>query len=133
MAQVVAAIIGAAFVIGLQIVAILSYGTISRAALLQSKTLLALAPGLDSALWSPARAALGEVQPLVVVLATSFVLLAAAVAFVAPRFGVYAITAAGVGNASVVRSGRRTLFAKRFRRAVHCAARNGSCCGAIRG
>ena len=116
-AQVVAAIIGAAFVIGLQIVAILSYGTISRAALLQSKTLLALAPSLDSALWSPARAALGQVQPLVVVLATSFVLLATAIAFVAPRFGVYAITAAGVGNVSVGRS-RRTLFAKRLRRAV---------------
>ena len=44
--------------------AILSYGTISRAALLQSKTLLALAPGLDSMLWWPARAALGEVLPL---------------------------------------------------------------------
>src|ERR1700761_4413476 len=43
-AQVVAAVIGAAFVIGLQVVAILSYGTISRAALLQSKTLLASAP-----------------------------------------------------------------------------------------
>ena len=112
-AQVVAAIIGAAFVIGLQVVAILSYGTISRAALLQSKTLLALAPGLDSALCWPARAALGELQPLAVVLATSFVLLAAAVAFVAPRFGSYAITAAGVGNASVVRS-RRNAFGKRL-------------------
>ena len=60
-AQVVAALIGAAFVIGLQVVAILSYGTISRAALLQSKTLLALAPELDSALWWPARAALGQI------------------------------------------------------------------------
>ena len=43
-AQVIAAMIGAAFVIGLQVTAILSYGTISRAALLQSSTLLALAP-----------------------------------------------------------------------------------------
>jgi len=112
-AQVVAAIIGAAFVIGLQVVAILSYGTISRTALLQSKTLLALAPGLDNALWWPARAALGEILPLGAVLAASFALLAAAVAFVAPRFDTYAITAAGVGNASVVRS-RRNAFRERL-------------------
>ena len=112
-AQVVAAIIGAAFVIGLQVVAILSYGTISRAAVLQSKTLLALAPGLDSALWWPARAALGQMLPLTAVLATSFLLLATAMAFVAPRFGNYAITAAGVGNASVVRS-RRNAFRKKL-------------------
>jgi ABC-2 type transport system permease protein len=112
-AQVVAAIIGAAFVIGLQVVAILSYGTISRAALLQSKTLLTLAPGLDSTLWWPARAALGQILPLAAVLATSFALLAAAVAFVAPRFGNYAIAAAGVGHAGVVRS-RRNAFRKRL-------------------
>lgn len=112
-AQVVAAIIGAAFVIGLQVVAILSYGTISRAALLQSNTLSALAPGLDSALWWPARAALGQILPLTAVLATSFALLAAAVILVAPRFADYAITAAGIGNASVVRS-RRNAFRKRL-------------------
>jgi ABC-2 type transport system permease protein len=112
-AQVVAAIIGAAFVIGLQVVAILSYGTISRAALLHSKTLLRLTPGLDSALWWPARAALGEILPLAAVLAASFVLLAAAVLFVAPRFAKYAIAAAGIGNASVVRS-RRNAFRTRL-------------------
>ena len=43
-AQVLAAIIGAAFVIGLQVAAILSYGTLSRADVLQSQTLEALAP-----------------------------------------------------------------------------------------
>ncbi len=112
-AQVVAAIIGAAFIIGLQVIAILTYGTISRTALLQSKTLLALTPGLDSALWWPARAALGQIFPLMAVLATSFALLAAAVAFVAPRFANYAIMAAGVGNASVVRS-RRNAIRKRL-------------------
>ena len=45
-AQVVAAVIGAAFVIGLQVAAILSYGTISRVAVLQSQSVLAHAPGL---------------------------------------------------------------------------------------
>ena len=40
--------IGAAFVIGLQIAAILSYGTISRVSLLQSQVLLAHMPDLQS-------------------------------------------------------------------------------------
>src|SRR5262249_30259009 len=60
-AQVLAAIIGAAFVIGLQVGAILSYGTLSRTDLLQSQTLQALAPDLGSVVWWPALAALGDV------------------------------------------------------------------------
>ena len=44
-AQIVAAVIGAAFVIGLQIAAILSYGDLSRFAVLESDWLVALAPG----------------------------------------------------------------------------------------
>jgi len=108
-AQVVAALIGAAFVIGLQVAAILSYGTISRVAVLQSGTLLALAPGIGSLLWWPARAALGDGLALFGVLATSLALLGAAIAFVAPRFGEYAIAAAGAGHSSVVRA-RRDAF-----------------------
>ncbi|MGB6548333.1 MAG: permease, partial [Xanthobacteraceae bacterium] len=70
-AQVVAAVIGAAFVIGLQIAAILSYGTISRVSLLQSQSLIADLPGLDSLIWWPARAALGDGAALLGVLAIS--------------------------------------------------------------
>jgi ABC-2 type transport system permease protein len=107
--QVVAAIIGAAFVIGLQVTAIMSYGTISRTALLQSSTVLALAPDLRSLAWWPARAALGEGIPLVAMLGTSPTLLAAAIAFVAPRFGKYAIAAAGIGQGHAVQA-RRNAF-----------------------
>ncbi len=103
-AQVVAAVIGAAFVIGLQVTAILSYGTISRTALLHSSTLLALAPDAHSLVYWPARAALGDTIPLLGVLTVSLTLLAAAVALVAPRFGTYAIAAAGAGQSNVVRS-----------------------------
>jgi ABC-2 type transport system permease protein len=117
-AQVAAALIGAAFVIGLQITAIMSYGTISRVAVLQSSTLLALAPGVGSVFWWPARAALGEVIPLIAVLATSFALLGAAVAFVAPRFGEYAIAAAGAGHAIVTRARRNAFRRKTSARAV---------------
>jgi ABC-2 type transport system permease protein len=100
-AQVVAAVIGAAFVIGLQVAAILSYGTLSRVSVLQSDTVLALAPDPGSLFWSPARAALGGGTALLGVLGVSFALLAAAIVLVAPRFGEYAVTAAGAGAATV--------------------------------
>src|SRR6202044_1246643 len=109
-AQVLAAIIGAAFVIGLQVGAILSYGTLSRADMLQSQTLEALAPALDSAVWWPARAALGDLPVLAAVLVIGFLLLAAIIALVAPRFGVYAITASSLGAAPAARMRRAKGF-----------------------
>jgi ABC-2 type transport system permease protein len=109
-AQVVAAVIGAAFVIGLQVAAILSYGTISRLAVLQSGTVLAHAPGPGSMMWWPARAALGDPLALVFVLAASLALLAAAIAIVAPHFGEYAVAAGGVGYGDVARARRQAAF-----------------------
>ena len=109
-AQVVAAVIGAAFVIGLQIAAILSYGTISRVSLLQSQSLIADMPSPDSLIWWPARAALGDGTALLGVLAISLAMLAAVIAIVAPRFGEYAITAAGVDASAVVEVRRTTAF-----------------------
>jgi ABC-2 type transport system permease protein len=109
-AQVAAAAIGAAFVIGLQVAAILSYGTLSRVSVLQSKTALALAPDPGSVLWWPARAALGDVMAFAGVLGVSFALLAAVVAIVSPRFGEYAVTAAGAGSSTVSQARRKTAF-----------------------
>jgi ABC-2 type transport system permease protein len=117
-AQVLAAIIGAAFVIGLQVAAILSYGTLSRADVLQSQTLAALAPDPGSVAWWPARAVLGELPALAAVLAASFFLLAAVIALVAPRFGDYAIAASGAGASPAARMRR----AKSFRVAAPRAA-----------
>ena len=105
-AQIVAAVIGAAFVIGLQVAAILSYGTLSRGSVLQSDAVLAHAPDAASILWSPARAVLGDGAALAALLASSFLLLAAAVASVTPRFGDYAVSAAGA-DASPASRGRR--------------------------
>jgi ABC-2 type transport system permease protein len=98
-AQVVAAVIGAGFVIGLQMAAILSYGTLSRTAFLRSERLVALAPGLDSALWWPARAMLGEPRALIVVTALSVALLLAAILMFSGRFGEHAVAAQSVGQA----------------------------------
>src|SRR5580700_3557339 len=109
-AQIVAAVIGAAFVIGLQVAAILSYGTISRVAVLQSQAVVAYAPDLDSLVWWPARAAIGDIIPLVGVLALSLALLGLAIVLVSPRFGEYALVAAGAGNFSNSASGRQATF-----------------------
>jgi ABC-2 type transport system permease protein len=111
-AQVVAAVIGAAFVIGLQVAAILSYGTISRVGVLQSSAVLAHAPDLGSIAWWPARAAMGDWLALIGVLAVSFALLVAAVALVSPRFGEYATAAAGAAALRVSQTGRQSAFKK---------------------
>jgi len=109
-AQVVAAVIGAAFVIGLQIAAILSFGTLSRVSVVQSQAVLSLAPDTPSLVWWPARAALGDIGALAGVLALSFMLLAAVIALAAPRFGEYAVTALAAGAPSAGRSRRGSEF-----------------------
>lgn len=112
-AQIVAAVIGAAFVIGLQVAAILSYGTLSRLALLQSSAIVAHAPGIDSVVWWPARAILGDPTALAAVVVASLALLGATIAIFSPRFADHAVAAAGVSQA-VIRQARPTTG---FRRA----------------
>jgi ABC-2 type transport system permease protein len=105
-AQVVAAVIGAAFLIGLQVVAILSFGSLSRLAPLQSPWLVAHVPGAASAVWWPARAALGDGFALVALVLFALALLAITIAAFSPRFGDHAIAAAGVSQ-TVVRQRQR--------------------------
>jgi ABC-2 type transport system permease protein len=114
-AQIVAAVIGASFVIGLQVAAILSYGNLSRFAPLQSEWLVARAPDAGSALWWPARAVLGDPVALVVVVVASLALLGASIAVFAGNFGAHATAAAGVSS-TVVRQ-RRWSFGFRRRSA----------------
>ena len=85
-AQIVAAIIGAGFVIALQIAAIMSYGTLSRFAVLTSDAVTGLAPDADSILWWPARAVLGDGAILLLLLATSITLLGIVMTIFSPRF-----------------------------------------------
>jgi ABC-2 type transport system permease protein len=109
-AQVVAAIIGAIFVIGLQVAAILSYGNLSRTAFLQSAEVMALAPDADSLLWWPARAILGDAAALAAVLGASLLLFGGAVAIFAPQFARHAIAAAGLSPAAARRQRVRAGF-----------------------
>jgi ABC-2 type transport system permease protein len=109
-AQILAAVIGAGFVIGLQVAAILSYGTLSRGSVLQSDAVLALAPDAASLLWWPARAVVGDGMALLGVLTASFLLLGGAIAMVAPRFGDYAVAAAGADSAPARQKQRPAAF-----------------------
>ncbi len=109
-AQVLAAVIGAGFVIALQVAAILSYGTLSRFTVLTSDAAAAYAPGPDSPLWWPARAATGDGEVLALLLALGLVLLGGAMAIFSPKF---ADTVAHVSATSM--TARRTPRVGAFR------------------
>jgi ABC-2 type transport system permease protein len=103
-AQVVAAVIGAAFAIGIQVVAIVYYGTFARTANLVSQSAIASLPAEDSPVWLPARAILGDWSAAAWVAAIAALLLAAVMAVFAPRLGEHSIAATDLAAA---RGGRR--------------------------
>ncbi|WKA28155.1 permease [Bradyrhizobium roseum] len=105
-AQIVSAVIGAGFVIALQIAAILSYGTLSRFTVLTSEAAAAHAPDLDSPLWWPARAAIGDGEVLSWLIAAGLLLLGVVMAVFSPRFADTAVRVAATARAA--RHGPRT-------------------------
>src|ERR1700744_5871622 len=109
-AQILAAVIGAGFVIALQIAAILSYGTLSRFAVLTSDAAASYAPGPDSMIWWPARAALGDGEALMLLLTCGLLLLGLVMAGFSAGF---ADTAARASTGAV--SARRGSRARAFR------------------
>jgi ABC-2 type transport system permease protein len=109
-AQIVAAVIGAGFIIGIQAAAILSYGTMNRFAVLQSSDLVARAPDPSSLVWLPARAAMGELPDLVLVLAVGFLALGLAIAISSASFSRHAVAAAGVSRLAARHSDRAAPF-----------------------
>jgi len=109
-AQILAAVIGAGFVITLQIAAIMSYGTLSRFAVLTSDAVAAYLPDVGSVLWWPARAIMGDSEALLLLFALGLVLLGGVMAILSERFADTAINAAAYGA-----SARRTTRTHRFR------------------
>jgi ABC-2 type transport system permease protein len=108
-AQILAAIIGAGFVIALQVAAILSYGTLSRFAVLTSDAAAAFAPEPDSLLWLPARAALGDGEALLLLLVFGLLLLGSVMAGFSARFADTAIRASA-GSAPAHHGWRKRPF-----------------------
>jgi ABC-2 type transport system permease protein len=97
-AQIVAAVIGASFAIGVQFAAIFSYGAPSRVSFLQSEAVIRYAPDSGSTLWWPARALLGDLPALLVVFSISAITLAATIWVFAPPFGQFALATAAVSQ-----------------------------------
>lgn len=95
-AQVVAAIVGAAFIIGVQAVAIMTTGSLSRITLLKSEGFLSQVPNAESLLWLPARAAMGDVTALATIVVPSMLLLVLAILAFAGRFGEFVVAASSV-------------------------------------
>jgi ABC-2 type transport system permease protein len=93
-AQILAAVIGAGFVIALQVAAILSTGTLSRFAVLTSDAASAFTPNLDSPIWWPARATIGDGEMLSLLLAAGLVLLGGVMAIFSPKFADTAVRVA---------------------------------------
>jgi ABC-2 type transport system permease protein len=108
-AQILAAIIGAGFVIALQVAAILSYGTLSRFAILTSDTARAFAPDIGSIIWWPARAALGDGEALLLLLACGLLLLGAVMAAFSASIADTAVRAS-TGTASIRHNSRLSAF-----------------------
>jgi ABC-2 type transport system permease protein len=111
-AQIVAAVIGAAFVILLQIAAIFSAGSLSRFTALQSEWMLSHAPDTSSAFWWPARAVLGDYAALAGVMAFGIAALGVTIWPFSRRFGEHAVAAAGVSSAVL----RQRRWSRGFRR-----------------
>jgi len=109
-AQIVAAVIGAGFAIGMQFAAILSYGTMPRSFVSRWTVLAGFAPGEGGMIWVPARAMLGQPVALVALLGVSVVALAAAIHVFAPRFGQFALAAASVTPTPARRTRGRRHF-----------------------
>lgn len=107
MAQILAAIIGAGFVIALQVAAIMSYGTLSRFTILTSDSVAAYAPDIDSMWWWPARATMGDGEALLLLLALGLVLLGSVMAIFSGRFADTAIDAAAHSKSGSTRARER--------------------------
>ncbi len=95
-AQIIAAIVGAGFVIGIQAIAILHFGNMSRFAVLADPEFIAWMPGVNSLVWAPARAAFGDWPALLGMAILGFAALAGTIALASSSFGRHAIAAAGI-------------------------------------
>jgi ABC-2 type transport system permease protein len=109
-AQVIAAMIGAAFVIGMQIAAIVSTDSMSRFSFLGSDATVALAPDTGSILWWPARAILGDGAALVAILGIGFVVLGIAILIVSKSFPDHVTAAASIASTGPRRIGPLRVF-----------------------
>jgi ABC-2 type transport system permease protein len=108
--QVASAIVGSAFIIGIQAVAILSIGTLSPQALFDSDLVLSHVPAASSLFWIPARAVLGGGGDLLATMLLGATALAVPMILLSGRLGSYAVATASVSHGGNRRSRSLRLF-----------------------
>ncbi len=112
-AQIVAAVVSASFVIGVQVVAILAYGSISRWSVITSEQAMAATPGVDSLFWLAAWAASGEVSAVLLLAIVAATFFWASAWLGAAQFEAIVVSAAGVGEARAMAHAKRPTFTYR--------------------
>jgi ABC-2 type transport system permease protein len=117
-AQIIAAVVGAALLIGLQAAAVFAYGRLSRFSVLNSEAVSRAAPAVDSLFWMPARALVGDASAAVIIVASGIAFLALVIAVYAAEFGTNAIVAASTETDQKSRDG----IARPFRKATPVGA-----------
>lgn len=105
-AQIIAAIVGAGFVIALQGVAIVFGKGISRFSFFTSSDTISSAPETVSFMWIPARASMGEPLAVLAILGFCFAFLALVIAVSSQRFAKDVLATAGL----VERKTKTTVF-----------------------
>lgn len=115
-AQIIAGIVGAGFVIGIQAAAILSFGNMNRFSVLQSPEFIAGAPDLSNPLWLPARAAMGDLGAMLIVLVLGLGALVLVIRLTSGGFARHAIAAAGVSATRVQQSASTRPFRRASQR-----------------
>lgn len=109
-AQVLAAAIGAAFAIGVQVGAILYYGSIGQSFFANTGDIAERMPDLGSWLWLPARAVLGNWGATAIVVSLALGLVALVVVIFAPRLGEASMAATDMAAARTRRAPRARDF-----------------------
>ncbi len=110
-AQVIAAVVGAGFAIGIQVMAIIYYGKLAQPSAILGQALLDSVPDETNPIWIPARAILGNLGALAIVMMVALALLGAVMALFAPRMGEDSIAATDLATPAVRRKRNQRRFA----------------------
>ncbi len=111
-AQIGAAIVGASFLIGIQVVAIVSYGTMSRWSVMNSKFVMENSPSIDSLVWLPALGVTGNIPAVLFMLTLASAFFVYAVVQGAVQFRQNVLAALEVSNENVRRQNKPSSFAQ---------------------
>lgn len=102
--QIAAAVVGASFLIGIQVVAVFYFGSMSRFSLLNSDSLASWAANLGDWVWIPARAIAGDTTALGILVFTASVIFAYATMVGARQFRSIIVEALGMADDRISQS-----------------------------